>query len=93
MSQDLPKTALPKTWPEQVRSAVAPVIALGRTAIVAARARVANSPLGVAYLRVKLEFLRAEISMLREELRIKDVRMAELEPREHTWKVQQPGVR
>ena len=81
MSQDLADIRLPKAWPKRVRSAIVHVIALGRTAILYARGKAANTPLAAARLRAKLDSACAEISMLREELRIKDARLATLDPR------------
>ncbi len=81
MRQDWRDIPLPSTWPKHARSAIVHVIALGRAAIVCARGKAANTPLAAGQLRAKLDSARAEISLLREELRIKDARMATLEPR------------
>ena len=81
MSQELADIRLPKAWPKSVRSAIVHVIALGRTAILYARGKAANTPLAAARLRAKLDSASAEISMLREELRIKDALMETLDPR------------
>jgi hypothetical protein len=76
MSQDFADIPLPKAWPERARAAIVQVIAL-----VCARGRAANTPLAATRLRGKLDNARAEIGLLREELRIKDARMAALDPR------------
>ena len=81
MSNEFDENSLPKEWPEHVQSSIVHVIALARAAIVCARAKASNSPLAAAQLRAKLDNARAEISLLREELRIKDARMATLEAR------------
>ena len=72
---------LPKTWPAPARSAIIHVISLAHTAIVCARGWAANSPVARVRLRGQLEGARAEIALLTEELRIKDARMASLDPR------------
>ena len=72
---------LPKTWPEHARSAVLHVVALAHVAIIGARGRTSRSEDSRDHLRGKLDNARAEIAMLKEELRIKDARMAHLEPR------------
>jgi len=61
------------------------VIALGRAAILCARGKAANTRRAGAVLRAKLDNARAEIHLLREELRIKDARMAALEPRRRPY--------
>ena len=72
---------LPKDWPEHARSAILHVIALAHVAIRGARGRVSKATETRDHLRGKLDNARAEIAMLKEELRIKDARMAHLEPR------------
>jgi transposase InsO family protein len=81
MSQDFADIPLPKAWPERARSAIIYVISLARTAIVCARGWAANSPVARVRLRGQLEQARAEIALLTEELRIKDARMAAIDPR------------
>ena len=72
---------LPKDWPEHARSAILHVIALAHLAIIGARGRASKATETREQLRGKLDSARAEIAMLMEELRIKDARMAHLEPR------------
>ncbi|MFC1610369.1 transposase [Myxococcota bacterium] len=81
MTQDFADIPLPKTWPEHARSAIIHVISLAHAAIVCARGWAANSSIARVRLRGQLEKARAEISLLTEELRIKDARMASLDPR------------
>ena len=81
MSQDFADIPLPKAWPERARAAVVHVIALANAAMVCARGKAANTPRTATQLRAKLDNARTEIALLREELRIKDVRMATLDPR------------
>ena len=77
-SADIP---LPKGWPQHARSAILHVIALAHLAIIGARGRVSKATETRDHLRGKLDNARAEIALLTEELRIKDARMAHLEPR------------
>ncbi len=83
MSQDSGVAAipLPKDWPEHARSAIVHVISLAHAAIVSARGRVASARDSREHLRAKLDNARAEIALLTEELRIKDARMASIDPR------------
>jgi transposase InsO family protein len=85
MGQESTDIPLPKAWPKHARSAIVHVIAMARTAIVYARAKAASMPVPGALLRAKLDNARAEIALLREELRIKDARMAALEPRRRPY--------
>jgi hypothetical protein len=68
----------PKPWPHVARAAVLHAISLASTAVAVVRARAISS--GVARLRqgTEMERLRNEILLLREELRVKDARMASL---------------
>ena len=67
---------LPKSWPQNVRTAVLHVISLAHVAIVHARSFVINSPSARTRLAGDLQGSLGEISLLEEELRIKDARMA-----------------
>ena len=78
---DLDDIPLPRGWPEHARSAILHVIALAHAAIIGARGRTSRSEDSRDHLRGKLDNARAEIALLTEELRIKDARMAHLEPR------------
>ena len=75
-----PTPRLPKSWNHSVRTAVLQVISLAHyaSARVYGKAAVSLSP----FLRMKAENerLRQEVALLREELRIKDARMALLPP-------------
>jgi putative transposase len=81
MRQDFANIPLPKAWPEHARFAIIHVISLAHAAIVCARGWAANSPIARVRLRGQLDQARAEIALLTEELRIKDARMASLDPR------------
>lgn len=67
---------LPKSWPQNIKTAVLHVISLAHVAIVHARSFVINSPSARTRLAGDLQGSLDEISLLEEELRIKDARMA-----------------
>ena len=71
---------LPESWPESVNTAVLHVISLAHMAIVHGRRLVVNSPSARTRLAGDLQGLLDEISLLNEELRIKDARMAMIDP-------------
>jgi hypothetical protein len=73
---DVRSLCLPAGWKQSVRSAVVQVVALGRYAITNAHARVASHRHGRIRFRAEIDRLRHEIALLREELCIKDARMA-----------------
>jgi hypothetical protein len=73
--------SLPKGWPRHVRGAVLHVIALAHTALTRARGWCLNCRVTRVRLATELDRAHSEISLLREELRIKDVRMAKIEPK------------
>ena len=79
-AQRPPRITLPKGWNEHVRSAVLQVISLAQYAAVYTRSGAVDSVNG--HVRRRAEFDRAtcEISLLREEIRIKDARMASIDP-------------
>jgi hypothetical protein len=78
MSNTVPKIALPKSWPATVRSALVHVVSLARYAAVYTRGWAADSPNARVRLRAEKDRLLQEVMLLREELRIKDARMASI---------------
>ncbi len=68
--------SLPGTWPKQVKSAILHVISLAHWALIYSRSWTADSPLQRVRLKCKLDQAENENLLLREELRIKDARMA-----------------
>ncbi len=72
--------SLPRGWPKNVKSAVLHVISLPYFAITFARGWAANSINARIRLQARLDIADEEIAKLREELRIKDVRMARIAP-------------
>ena len=79
-SQDTPNIRLPKAWTEHVRSAVLHVLSLAQYAAVYTRARAAESVNTRARLKAENDTLTQEVTFLREEIRIKDARMARIGP-------------
>jgi hypothetical protein len=75
-----PKVALPKAWPKIAKSAILHVLALAHLVITHVRGWCLNSPRERVRLRAENERLRSEVALLREELRIKDARLARVPP-------------
>ena len=83
--QTLPDIPLPSGWAKNVKSAVLHVVSLAHYAIVAARGWAANSINARVRLAADNDRLNQDSQLLREELRIKDVRMAKLDPRHRPY--------
>jgi len=83
--QDVRNVPLPSGWPENVKSAVLYVISLAHYAITCARGWAANSINARVRLAAENGRLKEEVEQLREEVRIKDVRMAKLDPRRRPY--------
>jgi len=75
-NQKTPRIPLPKGWKHHVRSAVLHVISLARYATVYTRSWAADSTNTRLRLKAQLDRANQEIALLREEMRIKDDRMA-----------------
>ena len=75
-----PRIPLPKGWQGCVKSAVLHAIALAHYAIVYARAWAADSINARVRLSAENDRLQEECALLREELRIKDTRIAQIAP-------------
>jgi transposase InsO family protein len=73
-----PDPPLPKHWTRSVRAALLHVIALAKYAIIFTRSWAADSSSQRVRLRAKCDQLEQEVALLREELRIKDTRMARI---------------
>jgi hypothetical protein len=71
-----PKISLPKAWPCHVKSAVVHIISLAHFSITFARGWAVNSINARVRIAAENDRLHEEIALLREELRIKDTRMA-----------------
>jgi len=71
-----PEVPLPKEWPRVARSAIVHALALAHFVVAHVRGWCADSPLRRVRLAAECERLRSEVALLREELRIKDARLA-----------------
>jgi predicted RNA polymerase sigma factor len=89
--QRRPCFSLPKSWPRHVKSAVLHTISLAHYAIVRARGWAAGSAGSQERFSAENERLRDECALLREEMRIKDLRMAQIPP--HKRPRYRPGER
>ena len=78
--QTLPDIPLPSAWAKNVKSAVLHVISLTHYAIVAAHGWAANSINARVRLTADDDRINQEVQLLGEEIRIKDTRMAKLDP-------------
>jgi len=76
--QDIP---LPEYWQEYVKWAVIETISLAFRAITYTRSLAINSAIERVRLAGQLDEARTEIAMLREEIRIKDARIAKVDAR------------
>ncbi len=70
--------SLPKSWPRHIQSAVLHVISLAQYAMSHARGWAEDSINPRHRLSAQTDRLKTEIALLREELRIKDARMARI---------------
>ena len=76
-----PKIDLPKAWPRMAKSAIVHVLAHAHFVVTHVRGWCADSPLSRVRVSAENERLSSEVAMLREELRIKDARLARIPPR------------
>ena len=70
----------PREWKPLVRAAMIQVASLAHWSLIHTRSWCANSALARVRLAGKLEQAEAQVAQLREEVRIKDARMAGLPP-------------
>jgi putative transposase len=71
---------LPPAWPQQVKRGVLEVLGIAHLAVTTTRSWCENSRLIRVRLASRVERLEAEVALLQEEMRIKDARVAKLEP-------------
>jgi transposase InsO family protein len=71
---------LPWSWPKHAKSATLHVISLAHFVLTHVRGWAADSPLHRVRLAADRDRLDTEVALLREEIRIKDARMAALAP-------------
>ena len=76
-----PRIPLPKGWTHHAREAVLHVISLAHFALAHAQGRASYCLDERVRLAAQCDRLQQEVAVLREELRIKDARMARIEPR------------
>ena len=79
-SQQTPTIPLPKGWKKQVRSAVLHVLSLAQYAAIYSRGWAADSTNARVRLKAELDRANQELLLLREEIRIKDARLARIDP-------------
>jgi hypothetical protein len=78
MSNPALTISLPKSWSTKVRSAMLHVVSLAKYAAVYTRSWAADCPKARVRLRAERDQYQEENALLREELRIKDARMANI---------------
>jgi len=83
--ESLPNIPLPSGWAKNVKSAVLHVVSLAHHAITCARGWAANSINARVRLAGDNDRLKREAQLLREEIRLKDVRMAKTDPRRQPY--------
>ena len=76
--ENAPKTALPRGWNDNIKSAMPHVISLAQFGMAYTRGWAANSINSRIRLKTKYERLQQRVAQLTEEIRIKDARMARL---------------
>jgi putative transposase len=74
----MPALTIPKSWPRSVQAAIVQVIALAQYALAYTRSWAANSSNERIRLAAKAGQLEQEVALLREEIRIKDARVASI---------------
>ena len=74
----VPRSAVPKRWTRSIQSALIHVMSLGHYALVRTRSWAANGSSDRVRLSAKSDQLENEIRLLREEIRIKDARLARI---------------
>ena len=83
--QSPPDIPLPSGWARNVKSAVLHVISLAQYAIVSAHGWAANALNPRARQAAEMDRLTNDDALLREELRIKDTRIAKIDPRRRPY--------
>jgi len=83
--QALPDIPVPSGWAKNVKSAVLHVISLAHYTIACARDWAANSINARVRLAADNDRLKQDNQLLREELRIKDTRLAKIDPRRRPY--------
>src|SRR5450759_2263387 len=74
------KIQFPKSWPTCVRSAMLHVVSLAKYAAVYTRSWAADSPNARVRLSAAKDYAEQDAALLRDEIRVKDARMATIAP-------------
>jgi hypothetical protein len=74
------RLGLPNSWPRSIQTALVHVMSLAHYALIYTRSWAANSSNARVRLAGKRDDLEAEAAFLREEIRIKDARLARIPP-------------
>ena len=77
-----PEIPLPKSWDTHVKSGILHIMALAQYALTYSRSWAADSSNQRVRLKAECDRLQQELSLLREEMRIKDARMAQIAPKQ-----------
>ncbi len=75
-----PTIPLPKSWTKHVRAAMLHMISLAQYATAYTRSWAADSTNGRLWIKAENDRSQQELLLLREEMRIKDARMAQISP-------------
>ena len=75
-----PRLTLPKHWPQSVQAAIIHVVSLAQYALAYSRSWAADNGNGRVRLAAKADHLQQDAALTREEIRIKDARMARIPP-------------
>ena len=78
VSSSIVRLPLPKQWPNRIKSAVVHAVSLAQYAVTTAHAQMAKTGDASSRLRRKIERLERELAVVREEMRIKDCRLARI---------------
>ena len=76
-----PEIPLPKSWGKHVTFAILHIIALAQYALIYSRSWAADNTSQRVRLKADNDRLTQEVAQLREEIRIKDARMGQLDPK------------
>ena len=87
------KLRLPKSWPTKVCAAMLHVVSLAKYAAVYTRSWAADSPNARVRWRSERDREQEDAALLREEMRIKDARMAILPPHRRPYYAPRAGGR
>lgn len=89
-----PEIPLSKSWGTHVKSGILHVMALAQFALTSSRSGTTDSSNQRVRLRAECDGLQQEVSLLREEMRAKDARIAQIDPkrRSHYPSTARPAI-